>query len=222
VPARTWRSSGGLQLTRWKVERSVHWPVNNTRLKTGVRIAKRDCGVHETNVVASSGGVCNQVPAGAQLGSACWSAQLTCKPFAYPAFLVTLTPPLQTAQAYSLQRMAPNLAASQRWMIHDMILSYELTAAQMANAAGCSVRAVKYIRSNLRAFESVKAPWNGGGRPQSVTPIMLKALREYLLKNPDRYLDEMAVFLWDKFGALIPTSTISRTLKAAGWSKKAC
>jgi hypothetical protein len=100
--------------------------------------------------------------------------------------------------------MAPNLAASQRRTIHDMILSNELTAAQMANAAGCSVRAVKYIRSNLRAFGSVKAPWNGGGRPRSVTPIMLEALREYLLEKPDRYLDEMAVFLWDEFGALIP------------------
>ena len=54
--------------------------------------------------------------------------------------------------------MAPNLAASQRQMIHDMTLSNELTAAQMADAAGCSVRAVKYIRSNLRAFGSVKAP----------------------------------------------------------------
>jgi hypothetical protein len=72
--------------------------------------------------------------------------------------------------------MAPILAASQRWMIHDMILSNELTAAQMADAAGCSVRAVKYIRSNLRAFVSVEAPWNGGGRPQFVSPIMLKAL----------------------------------------------
>jgi predicted transcriptional regulator len=54
--------------------------------------------------------------------------------------------------------MAPILATSQRRMIQDMILSNELTAAQMADAAGCSVRAVKYIRSNLRAFGSVEAP----------------------------------------------------------------
>jgi DNA-binding CsgD family transcriptional regulator len=54
--------------------------------------------------------------------------------------------------------MDPNLATSQRQIIHNIILSNELTAAQMADAAGCSVRAVKYIRSNLRAFRSVKAP----------------------------------------------------------------
>jgi transposase len=118
--------------------------------------------------------------------------------------------------------MASNLANSQRRMIHDMILSNELTAAQMADAAGCSIRAVKYIRSNLRAFGSIEAPWNGGGRPRSVTLIMLEALWEHLLEKPDQYLNEMAVFLWDEFGTLIPTSTISRTLKAAGWLKKAC
>jgi predicted ArsR family transcriptional regulator len=81
--------------------------------------------------------------------------------------------------------MAPNLAASQRRMIHDMILSNELTAAQMADVAGCSVRAIKYIRSNLRAFGSVEVPWNGSGRPQSITPIMLEALREYLVEKPN-------------------------------------
>jgi hypothetical protein len=43
-------------------------------------------------------------------------------------------------------------------MIQDMILSNEFTAAKMADAAGCSVRAVKYIHSNLRAFGSVEAP----------------------------------------------------------------
>jgi len=76
-----------------------------------------------------------------------------------------------------------------------MILSNELTAAQVADAAGCSVRAVKYIRSNLRAFGSVKAPWNGAKRPRSVKPIMLKALWEHLLEKPNQYLDEMAVVL---------------------------
>ena len=51
---------------------------------------------------------------------------------------------------------------------------------------------------------------------------MSEALREHLLEKPDRYLDEMAVFLLDEFGTLVPTSTISRTLKSAGWLKKAC
>src|SRR2546423_1862146 len=118
--------------------------------------------------------------------------------------------------------MAPNLAASQRQLIHDMIVSKLLTAAQMADVAGCSIRSVKYIRSNLRSFGTVKAPWNGAGRPRSITPSMLEALREHLLEKPGLHLDEMVVYLWDEFEVLVTTSTISRTLKSIGWSKKTC
>jgi transposase len=51
---------------------------------------------------------------------------------------------------------------------------------------------------------------------------MLEALREYLLEKPDQYLNEMVVFLWDKFEALVTTSTVSRALKSIDWSKKTC
>jgi hypothetical protein len=84
---------GGLQLTRWKVERSVHRAVDDARLKTGVRVAERYCGAHDTTGVASSDGVCDQVPGGAQLGSAWRFAQLACRSLGQPTFLVTLAPP---------------------------------------------------------------------------------------------------------------------------------
>jgi hypothetical protein len=35
------------------------------------------------------------------------------------------------------------------------------------------------------------------------------------------YQDEMAVFLWDEFGILVTTHSISRALRAVEWSKKA-
>ncbi len=89
--------------------------------------------------------------------------------------------------------MAPNLAASQRNLIHDMIIGASLKAGQIADVAGCSIRFVKYIRSNNRSFGTAKAPWNGGGRPRSITPLMLEALR--VLEKPDQYLDDMVVFL---------------------------
>jgi transposase len=103
-----------------------------------------------------------------------------------------------------------------------MIISKSLTAAQMADVAGCGIRSVKYIRSNIRSFGSAKAPRNGGGRPRSITPPMLEALREHLLEKPEQYLDEMVIFLWDEFEALVTTSTVSRALKSIGWSKKTC
>lgn len=116
--------------------------------------------------------------------------------------------------------MAPHLASSQHDLIRDMIVDGSLTAAQMATAAGCSMRSVKAIRSNLRHFDSTTAPANGGGRRRSITPPMLDALREHLLEKPGLYQEEMALFLWDEFGVLVTTHSISRTLKAAGWSKK--
>jgi hypothetical protein len=51
---------------------------------------------------------------------------------------------------------------------------------------------------------------------------MLDALREHLLGKPDRYLDEMVLFLWDEFKVSISTSAVSRALRSIGWSKKTC
>ncbi|XPS78855.1 hypothetical protein M3J09_010858 [Ascochyta lentis] len=65
--------------------------------------------------------------------------------------------------------MAPNLAASQHNQIRDMILARTLTTAQMATVTGCSERSIKATRSNLRHFNSSKAPFNGGGRRRSIT-----------------------------------------------------
>jgi transposase len=116
--------------------------------------------------------------------------------------------------------MAPNLAASTLELIHDIISSSELTAAQMAEAAGCSERMITRLRSNLRLFGSVKAPPNKGGRPRSLLPYMVQTLCDYLLEKPHLYLDEMAVYLWDEFETQVTTYSIRCALKYAGWLKK--
>lgn len=116
--------------------------------------------------------------------------------------------------------MAPNLAKSTLVFIHDMISSDELTASELAEAAGCSKRAIFRIRSNLRLFGCVKAPPIKRGQPQSITPIMLEALCDHLLEKPDLYLHEMELFFLDEFDVSIPKSTISDTLQRNGWSKK--
>jgi transposase len=116
--------------------------------------------------------------------------------------------------------MAPNLAASQHALIHDMIVSETLSAAEMADVAGCSKRSIKYFRSNLRCFGTTKAPPNGTGRRPSITPSMLQALQQCLLEKPGLHLDEMALFLWDEFEAVVTAMSISRALKSIGWSKK--
>jgi hypothetical protein len=50
---------------------------------------------------------------------------------------------------------------------------------------------------------------------------MLDALRNRLLEKPCLYQDEMAIFLYDEFGVLVNTSTISRALASIRWTKKA-
>lgn len=90
--------------------------------------------------------------------------------------------------------MAPNLTASQHVIIRDMILSRSLKTTDMAKVAGCSDRAIKRIRSNLRCFGATRAPAKSGGRPRSITPPMVDALYEYLLEKPTLYLDEMMLF----------------------------
>ena len=53
-----------------------------------------------------------------------------------------------------------------------------------------------------------------------MTPLMLETLLDLLSERPDLYLDEMAVFLWDRFDELLSKSTISKALASAKWSKK--
>jgi transposase len=91
----------------------------------------------------------------------------------------------------------------------------------MAEAANCHRSTITRHVANMRLFGSVRAPSNKGGRPRSLTPVMIKALCDHLLEKPHLYLDEMAVFLWDEFQAEVPISSISRALKREGWSKKA-
>lgn len=90
-----------------------------------------------------------------------------------------------------------------------------LTAASMQ-----SKPSVKAISRNLRDFGSTKAPPNRGGRCPSVTPLMREALLEYLVQKPGLTLEEMVVYLWDDFESRATTSSISRALHTASWSKK--
>ncbi|CAK38232.1 uncharacterized protein An03g03280 [Aspergillus niger] len=97
--------------------------------------------------------------------------------------------------------MAPNLAQSTLDLIHDMLVSGELTTSQMARTANCSKRAIFRLRSNLRLFGTLKAPPIKGGRPRKLTPPMLETLCDHLIEKP---------------------STISDTLRQSGWSRKEC
>jgi len=62
-----------------------------------------------------------------------------------------------------LSTMAPNLAKSQHELISSMNSSKLFDDDEIAQAASCSVRAVRRIYSNIFHFGSTKAPDNGCG-----------------------------------------------------------
>lgn len=114
--------------------------------------------------------------------------------------------------------MAPNLAPSQHVLIQSIIESKlqgeeaptdELTA----KLATCSLRAVRRHRSNLLRFGSTKAPWNGSGRPKTITPHMLTALCDQLSINPYMPFKDIAAFLRRDFDVEVTRFSIRRALK---------
>lgn len=116
--------------------------------------------------------------------------------------------------------MAPNLAASQHALSQAMLADGLLGTVQIAEAIPCSTRTIEAHRANLRVFGATTAPRNRGGRRRSITSYMLEAVLELLEEQDDLYLDEIADFLFLEYECRVSLSTISRTLKAAGWSKK--
>ena len=115
--------------------------------------------------------------------------------------------------------MAPNLTKSQQDIIDNMIHS-KSTNNEIAEAAGCTARSVRAIRSKIHYLGIPRAPRNSPGRKRSITPPMLNALHEHLLEKPGLYQSEMIVFLWDEFEVLVTASSIARALAFKGWTKK--
>jgi hypothetical protein len=97
-----------------------------------------------------------------------------------------------------------------------MILNRSLTIAQIAATVDYIKYTVKSIRLNMQRFGATRAPINGRDRQRMVAPDMLEALLKHQLKKPGLYLDEIAVFLYDKFEILITKSNIHYTLTITG------
>ncbi|CAG1972491.1 unnamed protein product [Fusarium graminearum] len=115
--------------------------------------------------------------------------------------------------------MAPNLAACQHALIHDMILA-GYNNAVIARTANCRASSVRRIRANMRCYGSTKAPPNGIGRRRLLSPPMLTALLDRLAVKPNMYRDEMVEFLEKEFETAVPASNIGRALRSARWSRK--
>lgn len=116
--------------------------------------------------------------------------------------------------------MAPNLSTSQHEQLDGMIRYSALHDDDIAEQVGCSRRAVRRTRANMRHFHATKAPPNGGGRPSTITPPMLSALCNKLLEEPTLYQNEMAAYLGSEFGGTFSKHAVRRALVSIGWTRK--
>lgn len=121
--------------------------------------------------------------------------------------------------------MAPNIALAQRRLIEDAIYvklrgGNAPTDEDIAKIAASTTRTVRRNRSNLFRFGTTRAPSNGAGRPKTITPNMLTALRDQLVLNPCMRQRDMVAFLLKEFDVHVTRYSVSRALKSAGYTKK--
>ncbi len=103
--------------------------------------------------------------------------------------------------------MVPNLELFQHERIRHMITSKFANAA-IARTVRCNTRSVQTIWSNPRCL--------GNTPRRTITPPMLNALLQQLIKKPELYEDNTAVLLYDKFEVVVTSLTISRALALVG------
>ncbi|PWI63957.1 hypothetical protein PCL_01923 [Purpureocillium lilacinum] len=115
--------------------------------------------------------------------------------------------------------MAPKLSQAQHEMLEGMITA-GLTNKSIAEQVDCSSRSVSRIRSNLRMFESTKAPPNRVGRRCKIDPLVQDAVFDQLAKEPNMFRSEMIAFIRSNYDVDVSLSTITRLLQAAGWTRK--
>jgi hypothetical protein len=87
----------------------------------------------------------------------------------------------------------------------------------IAKVAQYSERSITNIRKNLQLFGSTISPPGpvSVGRQPTIAPTILDALCDYLAEKPGLYVEEIAIFLYDKFNILLSSSSIKRALSQA-------
>ena len=116
--------------------------------------------------------------------------------------------------------MPPPLSDETKQRIQQHIFD-DLDDAAIAAAENVSDRVVRKIRLNIRTFGTHTTPsLVKKGRPRAITAPMQAGLRAYLEAKPWAYQDEMIEYIFDNWGVLVDQSTLSRTLKRIGISRK--
>ena len=84
-----------------------------------------------------------------------------------------------------------------------------------------SRRTLQSMRATWRRYGTVFIPSESiGGCPRVMSDLHEQELLRYLDQRPMAYLDEMAYFLLDEYELAVSETTVWRTLRRLGWSRK--
>ena len=113
--------------------------------------------------------------------------------------------------------LAPRLRA-----IVQYELQVGLTNEQIRKKHGVPESTIRRYRTSWEQTGEVYIETdNRGGRPHAISSEYEQILLLYFEQRPYAYLDEVAWFLFDEFDVNVDESTVWRTLKRLGWSRKA-
>ncbi|KAI9856945.1 MAG: hypothetical protein M1813_008661, partial [Trichoglossum hirsutum] len=100
-------------------------------------------------------------------------------------------------------------------------LKLEVPTETIAKSIPCSCRIVTEVQNNLQVWHAPKPPKLVSTGPKKlITSSIEQDIVDQLALDPTLYLDEVAVYIKEKYTLDISLSTISRCLKAKGIFKK--
>lgn len=101
-------------------------------------------------------------------------------------------------------RQPPHVVALARLLFKE-----GLTTVAISTQLAIPVRTIRRWRENLEIYGDVYPPRIAVlGRPRVLTPQQAQSTLDYLSDQPTRYLDEVALEVWDEFGVEVSTTTV--------------
>lgn len=136
--------------------------------------------------------------------------------------------------------MRPALQPHDTLLLKDLVLNQKATTTAIAKQFNASIVVARRWKRNLKVFGEPYPPaLRKRGRPSLLTAEQDEVSRKlhvfvevphvddaaqvlllYLEDRPTAYLDEVAYFLFDRFGVTITESAIGKHLKSLNWLSK--
>ena len=117
--------------------------------------------------------------------------------------------------------MVKTLLPHQLTVIHHLLFERQLKPDDIAKRQQVSQRTVYNLEKNWKLFGQPYPPsLSPIGRPRTLTEAQELAVLDFLTAEPTSLFEEVAWFLFDDYGVIVPDYTLSKLLKRRKWSQK--